>query len=510
MHADFRPKFDSRFLFVLALDDSPFKLLMIFSCDPQNGGHIEENQAPIYRCSERFSAEYFADRPTAVVSDCTKTFKNSVKNCLNFDSASSSERSFSREFMEEAWAIMHFAQTRGLRFVMPAPSVLDDIKKFKLYHQEPLGDEEKAAIDEQTEIAKIDNFYLCFNDAGNLQELTRILNSIKYFPGIDEVLNPLVDFLAKISEDISDGGDLKELWRACENVKSFLHYAIQGKAEMYHGGRFSAELTADFCGFVDEKGRPQVELVFTNEDGSPVTIIDLGCGDGDWLTTLAREKRRRERGGMISKFTLDLYEKLGILKNKLDPVNLNKFNARIVELFKLTGMNVAIDHEMPDPHLIGVDLSSPALKRLRHPASGISAVFADICSPELTQKPPLKKATAGLVGTTLTTDRVEDPSQLFANIADLLEADGRFFIATKGIIDPKTDGKGAENPIHYSSKLDLKSESPIGTAEKLIEALKKHGLEVDGLSLVPYHVISLDGPQDFSLLVVIGKKKQSS
>ncbi len=462
MPADFRPKFDSRFLFVLALGDSPFKLLMVFSCDPQNGGHIEIKQAPLDRCGEPFLANHCANRPTAVIFNCTETFNHSVKNCLN------SERSFSREFMEEAWAIMHFAQTRGLRFIMPDPAVLDDIQKFKLFHQEPLGDEEKATTDEQTEIAKIDNFYLYFLDlvqkknsnAENLQELARILNSIKYFPGLDQVLNPLMDFLANVLVDVSEGRnpqfpEPKDLWQACENVKSFLHYAIQGKEQMYHGGRFSAELTADFLGFVDEKGRPLVERVFVDEDGVPVTIMDLGCGDGDWLTTLAKEKRRRERGETISKFALDLYSRLGILKSALDPVNFDKFNARIIELYKSLGLSFPLDHEPPDPHLIGVDLSSPALKRLRHPASGISAVLADICSPELTQKPPLKKAMAGLVGTTLTTDRVEDPDQLFANIADLLEADGRFFIATKGIIDPKTDGKGAEKPIHYSSKLDL-------------------------------------------------------
>ncbi len=373
-----------------------------------------------------------------------------------------------------------------------------------------MGDEVEVEAMQISEMTKIDDFYkyvfnLGFRKVGTVEEARNILNSVNYLKGLDKVMAPLTNFLNRL-----DGGDeLKmgeyaNIWRACENAKSFIYYAIQERQQIYHGG----QITADF--FAKLLGMPSVSSLFRQEDGSPKTIVDLGCADGRLLINLAKAKRTEERGEMITEIILKLSHEIGLLENHLACGQISDFKKRMLKYLNLKSLSIPLSHEPTDPHLIGVDMSATALNRLKHAEIGLSTLNANITIPGLAHQDPLQAEKTDIVVTSLTTDRVENLDQLLANIAELLAKDGHFVIVTTCIIDPKSDGKNAQNPIFYSSSQKYRAESAVGTSSKLMDGLKVQGLAVDGLSIIPYHVKSSSGAQDYSLLVLTGRKSDTN
>jgi hypothetical protein len=292
---------------------------------------------------------------------------------------------------------------------------------------------------------------------------------------------------------------------------AYLRYLLEADHDTYRSGRFTPAFVAEMLGFAE------VEQLFFQEDGLRRTIVDLGCGDGDMLMELAKGLRRMVRG----KEFLDIYVSL-LIKHGSEV----KFES--AEIFRniqkkltstLEGENIILhlDPEPPDPHLIGIDLAEPFLKRLQSPRYGISGRKGDIRAPfrDFAKKTGLKKGSAGVVMSTLTLDRVE-PEALFKNLSYLLAEQGVFMLATKSIIDPRSDGLGKKGqPISYYEQMaqkDLKSNSALRTLEKLTNALKTYGLKVERVSCHPYAVISTDcrtsgahmGPQRYNLIVVSG------
>lgn len=438
---------------------------------------------------------------------------------------------FSCEFLDLAERVKMFALERGLRFVETDESTIRAIEDFKKLIEVPLGDEVEVEAMQISEIAKIDHFYkyvfnLYFRKVGTVKEARKILSSVNYLKGLNVVITPLMDLLDELgrgegthvvdgsrdsSEGISGRSDVHEvskyaeLWRACENAKSFIYYAIQERQQIYHGG----QITADF--FAKLLGMPSVSSLFRQEDGSPKTIVDLGCADGRLLINLAKAKRTEERAHNLNAYAIKILKDLNFVnESKITKEQIWRLDAKLLEFLIRNSTNIPLSHEPTDPHLIGVDMSATALNRLKHAEIGLSTLNANIAIPGLAHQDPLQAEKTDIVVTSLTTDRVENLDQLLANIAELLAKDGHFVIVTTCIIDPKSDGKNAQNPIFYSSSQKYRAESAVGTSSKLIDGLKAQGLAVDGLSIIPYHVKSSSGAQDYSLLVLTGRKSNTN
>ncbi len=433
--------------------------------------------------------------------ECAEAHDNNVKPFV----VMANKTRFSCEFWELAERVKLFACEQGLRFVEMGESAIRDIEDFKKLIEVPLGDEVEVEAMQISEITKIDDFYkyvfnLGFKKVGTVEAARKILSSVNYLKGLDKVMTPLTNFLDKLDVGVElKMSEYANIWRACENAKSFIYYAIQERQQIYHGGQITAELFAKLLDM------PSVSSLFRKEDGTPKRIVDLGCADGGLLINLAKAKRREERGKLYLKQAKSALKSEGfeVIENLVFEKTLKeKFDAFLCS----EGISFPLDHEPTDPNLIGVDLSATALNRLRHGKTGLSTLNADIAIPGLAQQAPLQAGKADIVVTSLTTDRVENLDLLLKNIAELLTEDGQFMIVTTCIIDPKSDGKNAKDPIYYSSSQKYRAESAVGTSSKLMDGLKAQGFAVDGLSIIPYHVKSSSGAQDYSLLVLTGRK----
>lgn len=229
--------------------------------------------------------------------------------------------------------------------------------------------------------------------------------------------------------------------------------------------------------------------LFFDAHGNELTFVDYGCGPGEMLMRLRKEKGSVLLGTDVLKdvlgdfFTEDLQREISneILQAMILRINL--------KLHKNLGFYVDLP-PLCDPHLIGLDQIN-VQKRLRR--EGVTGRRADLTAnfQNFCRHSGLGENRVHRGASILTVDRVPDVDQMLENMVRSCVNGAEILLGTKGIIEGRSDGRGSENAkITYSQQDWGRTRNQC--IQNLFTKLRSHRLVPQRISWQPYWVISSD------------------
>lgn len=251
------------------------------------------------------------------------------------------------------------------------------------------------------------------------------------------------------------------------------YYELIAKWEAYYGGCISLAMMARTLGF------GSIEELLFKEDASPRRILSIGFGYGDDLRMVDAARRK--------------LRPLKILEKNIqsDPASQQEIARKFIEAMK----SKVGSPNLPDPHLLGLDLTRTFPELLR--AEGIPAIQHDICAEDLFDDDVVREGDWDVVIFVLGFDRVHDFPMACQNIRRLLRKgqtpneNGRFLFALPNEI---TNVGSVGNIVFWDKTTDprgawVSSDAQVVRSE-VYKAFAAQGLESLWLAGQPYVCLS--------------------